>query len=315
MERTDSTLTVLMVNYNSSSHVLGCLKSLESENIVRIIILENGSGEDEWKRLQGAVKPWGTKVQLVRSHENLGFGAGVNLVSTYLPYEYLGLIWILNPDTIVTAGCAQSLVEKVTNGDLDIVSPVIATGSPSAPLVWFAGGDFNHASGTTRHLGYGGPLPSAEGIIKTDFMTGAAPLMSYSTWKRLGGFNESLFLYWEDADLSLRAQGQDLRMGVDLAAHIWHKEGGSGDDEGRSALYYFYMQKNRLVIESRYSSAINLIAGRGAIETVRLLLRPLRERQGKISKLVASAQGLAAGVQAVKIGPGHVHAAASVGEK
>lgn len=298
MPPTAMSIVVLIVNYRSSDYVISCVRSLASEPISRIIVLENGSGEDEWQRLQEITAATAFDVQLVRSRRNLGFGAGVNLASAYLDPEYTGLIWVLNPDTLVTDGCAATLAEKVVRGELDIVSPVIATGSRSSPSIWFAGGDFDHSAGSTRHRDYGQALPEGTGIRATEFMTGAAPMMAHSTWKQLGGFKESLFLYWEDADFSLRAGAQGLRMGVDLDAHIWHEEGGSGEGHGRSPVYYFYMQKNRLIVESEYSSRWNLVAGTGAMETIRLLVRPLREKEGKFLKLRASLRGLAAGIRA-----------------
>lgn len=292
-------VTVLMVNYRSAEHTRHCLESLDSEEIHRVIVLENGSGEDEWNRLRMVVAPWGNKITLVRSLKNVGFGAGVNLASKQLEPSYEGLIWILNPDTIVHKGCVTSLAEKVLAGCVDVVSPVIATGSQGQPVVWFAGGEFDHRKGATRHLGYGSPLPAPNGVVKTSFMTGAAPMMSFDSWNKLSGFNEDLFLYWEDADLSLRAQHIGLVMGVDTSAHIWHKEGGSGGTEGRSESYYFYMQRNRLIVESIHSSTWNLVVGHGAAETFRLVFRALRERNGKRKKFIASVRGVWSGISTV----------------
>lgn len=292
-------VTVLMVNYRSAEHVESCLKSLENENIDRVVVLENGSGGEEWERLKAAVVPWSNRVSLMCSDKNLGFGAGVNLASKQIDPSYTGLIWILNPDTIVSKGCAASLAASVVNGFADIVSPVIATGSQTEPTVWYAGGDFDHRSGCTRHTGFGNPLPYGNGVTSTSFMTGAAPMMSFDTWNRLGGFKEHLFLYWEDADLSLRAHELRLTMGVNLSAHIWHKEGGSGGTAGRSESYYFYMHRNRLIIESPYSSLWGLVIGPGIFETVRLTLRALRETDDKIGKLIASLRGIRAGIREV----------------
>ncbi len=304
-----------MVNYKSSTYVSSCLASLDPEPVEQIIIVENGSGEDEWLRLQEAVRGHASKVRLVRSHVNLGFGAGVNFASSYVNPDYAGLLWILNPDTTVTKGCVTSLANRVVNGELDVVSPAIVTGPRTAPSVWFAGGVMDLAAGATRHMGYGGPLPSVAGIISSTFITGAAPMISFEAWKKLDGFNESLFLYWEDADLSLRARNLGLSMGVDLDSLIWHEEGGSGEDEGRSALYYFYMQKNRLIVSSPYSGLWSLLMGKGAKETGRLLLRPLREKQGRARKALASIRGLAAGIYAVRKQKVQDETMALIGEK
>lgn len=300
MNKIQSEVTVLMVNYRSVDYVRSCVKSLSTEKIDRIIVLENGSGEEEWKQLQEIDFSAAGEVKLVRSLDNVGFGAGVNLASSQLEPDYSGLIWILNPDTVITAGCVSLLVSRITRRELDIVSPVIASGSESSPTIWFVGGDINHSNGSTRHTDFGEPMPVRSGVRMTDFMTGAAPMMSFHTWKVLGGFREDLFLYWEDADLSLRAQDLELGMGIDMSARIWHREGGSGESEGRSSTYYFYMQKNRIMVESQFSSRWNLVIGSGAFETLRLLVRPLRERDRKISKFQASVRGLFAGLKGTR---------------
>lgn len=120
-------------------------------------------------------------------------------------------------------------------------------------------------------------------------------MLTAKTFRALNGFREDLFLYWEDADFSRRATDAGLRLAVDLDAQVWHAVGGSGDAHGRSATYYRYMQRNRLIVASTWSSRSGLVFGAGAVETLKLLARPIKERTGKLGKIRAGAVGLIEG--------------------
>jgi GT2 family glycosyltransferase len=210
------------------------------------------------------------------------------------------VIWILNPDTEVPSGTVAALRNALADG-WDVVSPQIITGGAEHPVVWFGGGDVDLRRGRTQHRRLGDPFAPAESLapVACSFITGAAPMFTARAWRELGGLREDLFLYWEDADMSLRATGRGLRMAVVPGAVVWHARGGSSDDGHHSSVYYFYMQRNRmLVLRESGVSRGRLLLGPGGIETLRWSLRPLTEPRGRGGKLLASAKGLVAGLSA-----------------
>jgi GT2 family glycosyltransferase len=74
-------------------------------------------------------------------------------------------------------------------------------------------------------------------------------------WERLGGFDEDYFLYWEDVDLSHRCDllGGRLIVRADLTAV--HDAGGTQDrasGRAKSATYYYYNCRNRLVFAAKH---------------------------------------------------------------
>lgn len=56
-------------------------------------------------------------------------------------------------------------------------------------------------------------------------LSGASLLASRATWTEIGGFDEDFFLYQEDAELSVRARGRNVFVGVAPAARIVHCSG------------------------------------------------------------------------------------------
>lgn len=276
-----------------------CLNSLDTLAECQVTVLDNGSGEDEVALLTELLAGF-PNAKLATSVENLGFGAGVNLAARAADIQQDDLVWVLNPDTTVAPNAAGILEKSILDDRADIVSPLIASGPTDDERIWFAGGGIDVKRGRSYHARHGRPLDQApRDEFSSGFITGAAPMFRGSAWLELGGFREDLFLYWEDADLSLRASALGQRLVVIPAARIWHREGGSSSQRsGLSATYYYYAQRNRLVVCSDGLRRTKLAFFDGWLETARLLLKPLlKERDHRLRKFLASLAGLTAGLR------------------
>lgn len=288
-------ISAIVVNFRSSEYVRRCLASLYEAGVERVSLVDNYSSDEERDAVKQIADAATVDVIFTPLNENIGFGAGVNRGVESLAAADADLIWIVNPDAEVNPGAVRSLERRFASDRADVVSPLILTGSREQAHVWFGGGAVLEAQGRTVH-GRFGELPyGLSGLAPASFLTGAAPMMRASTFRQLGGFREDLFLYWEDTDFSRRAIAEGFRLAVDSDARIWHAVGGSGDDSGKSAVYYYYMQRNRMLVAAPWTSRWNLLLGRGAIETMKLTLRPLREKSEKLAKARASVRGLIEG--------------------
>jgi len=290
------TTAIVIVNYNSSRYVKECVQSIEPAAARRILVVDNASTATE-RELLDRVADSDQRVSIVAAESNLGFGAGVNLGARCLDLRDDDVLIVLNPDTRVSPGALEALAEAVLRGDFYVTSPLILTGDPQRTTVWFAGGYMDLRRGETVHLGWGEPPPAAPASEPASFLTGTAPVMTAKTWRELGGFREDLFLYWEDADLSLRAHSMGKSMGLVGDAVIWHAEGGSGGDAGHSATYHYYMQRNRLLVLGPIMGRRRLLVGRGLGVTLRMLVRALREPVGRWRKAAYSCIGVVDGAR------------------
>src|SRR5947207_2065705 len=90
--------SVLIVNYNGSSLLSDCLKSLTACTGEKreIVVVENGSTDDS----VGVLARF-PRVKVVHSGRNLGFAGGNNLGLRECQGDY---VLLLNNDTIVTPG-------------------------------------------------------------------------------------------------------------------------------------------------------------------------------------------------------------------
>lgn len=300
-------VSVWMVNYNSTQWLARVLSGLTSERIRSIVVLDNASEPQQRADLL-ALAEGRTRLRVLLSEVNLGFGGGHNRISAVTsptaPDDEL--VWLLNPDTVVGAGAIDVLCDALTSDAADIVSPVILTGPAQHPVVWFAGGRIDPRRGSVvpDHVGApAGSVPDTP-LISSAFLSGAAMLMARRTFEELGGFREDLFLYWEDVELCLRAAASGLRLAVATGAVIWHAEGGSSplisgvQDTGTSRTAFYYSARNRIVVCAQPGRAVGLIAGPGSPYLLRLTAAALvKGGRGRWAKAWAVLQGSIDGVR------------------
>ena len=120
-------------------------------------------------------------------------------------------------------------------------------------VIWYAGGhqDWNHV--ITIHRGVNevdtGQYDMCE---KTEFITGCFMAFTKKTHELVGPWDESYFLYYEDADWCERAKRKGVSLMYDPSIKIWHKNGQSTEGSG-SIVQQNYQEKNRIKFGLRYA--------------------------------------------------------------
>lgn len=219
-ESTRSSVDVIIVNWDHEDMLPVCLGSLSRSiqsnyRINRIVIVDNSpSPRFTPERYEGL-----PEVSVVPTAANLGFAAGCNLGARDSEADYL---LFLNPDTQVGPRSIASAV-----GVLD--DPAFARVGLLGPLVIDKVGNrkstctrfptvrrvFNRVIGLSLLAPrwfpgmWTDPQPTGVRVRTVDCVSGACLFARRRLFERIGGFDERLFLYYEDADLSLRA----LRLG------------------------------------------------------------------------------------------------------
>ncbi|WP_371740752.1 glycosyltransferase family 2 protein [Frigoribacterium sp. CFBP 13712] len=287
---------MVIVNYNSSELIGELLTDISPTWCARVVIVDNSDDANEFERVQRLCAL--VKVDALQAPGNIGFGAGVNLgVEHALADRNIEYVWVLNPDTRVRANAPTVLINHLRAHHCDVVSPAVTTGARDE-VIWFAGGSIDPRHGTVRHWRYDEPstsLPSDP--FATIFMCGAAPLFRREAWQQLHGFDESLFLYWEDAELSLRAADLGLRMEILPTARVWHAVGGTSAETGQSRAFYYYSARNRVRVMRKRSGIWAIASPVGILATAKFTLRPLRrESASPVAKSWAALRGHISGL-------------------
>ncbi len=297
----DGTLHVLTVHFNTPALASGLVRCLPSQTPsgrrVVIHVLDNCSTPENLRELRDNLAGLGAVILHV-SDRNIGFGAGINLLAGQNDIGPFDVLWLLNPDTRLEVGCLEQLETALDAGHFDAVSPFIFSGDGDSAWVWYCGGDVDRRSVRVAHRLYGSATASVpREAFETEFMTGAAPMMRASVFRAVGGFPGDYFLYWEDAQFSWKARELGFRLGVVPTARLWHAVGASSGS-GQSRTFYYWAARNRFVYARDTGVALQkLILGRGALETLRLIARALREDDERTLKLGAAIRGTRDGIR------------------
>ena len=209
----------VIVNYNSGTDLINCVESiLYSDNITpHIIIVDNASRDGSLEECKARFP----KFTYIYNTHNIGFAAGANIGVRYALERSAATITFCNPDATIDKGCAHALISAVTSKKVDIVSPIIYKHNTSDH--WFSGGkiSFFKMRATHEHIS---KKQNAQSIISTDYITGCVMTVSAHIFQKISLFDEDFFLYYEDADLSLRAQNAGFTLGIIPSAKAHHKE-------------------------------------------------------------------------------------------
>lgn len=294
-------LHVLVVHFNTPDLITSLMNGIPRQTPggreVLIHVVDNCSTPDNARMLRENVRAM-ADVTLEFNSDNIGFGAGMNQLAGRSGIEPTDLVWLLNPDTQLEPGCLDQLERALDAGEFSVVSPLIYSGDETAAWIWYSGGSVDPRNLRVQHELWGQPCSLAPTEpFETEFITGAAPMMTAATFRTVGGFPPGYFLYWEDTYFSWKARTLGLRLGVVPAARLWHAAGASSG-HGQSQTFYYWFTRNRFAYASDTGvPRRQLISGRGGFETLRPLVRALKEPNDRFPKARAAVRGTIDGLR------------------
>lgn len=208
---------IIILNYNGQDFLKKTLASVFQVDYpnFEIVLVDNNSNDGSFEEAR-RVFP---KIACIKNSENLGFSAGNNIGTEYALERSADYILLLNYDTIVGKNFLRPLVELMESDEkIGIVSPMILTGETSK--VWFSGGKINWLKMKTEHQ----ENNLKENYFHSDYITGCAMMIKKEVFRKIGLLDEDYFLYWEDADFSVRAKRAKYKLAVCAGSHVWHLE-------------------------------------------------------------------------------------------
>lgn len=226
-------VSIIIVNYNTYSFVLDCIKSIKekTKNIsYEIILVDNDSPNRQIENLN-EVYP---DIQLVLNKENNGFGSGNNLGTKLAKGDYL---FFLNSDTFLMNDAISILFTFINkNTDVAVVGGNLYTkdGKPNTsfsvmqPSI-FLDIDYFFFNVFSKiifkrnvNFNYSNEILQLKGSV-----SGADYMIRKDIFEDLKGFDEDFFMYYEETELSYRVLKKGFKIYNIPAAKIVHYEGGS----------------------------------------------------------------------------------------
>ena len=221
-------LAIIVLNWNGADDALNCVESLQQQTLrPEIIIVDNNSSDDSVERFEDHVKSQKKDAAiLIKNSQNLGFAGGINTGLVYAKehnFEYIG---VLNPDAIADKHWLKSLYTELTSHP----SAGIATGL----LLRRDGNTIDTSGDFYTTWGLPGPRNRDEPTVNAPNQpgeifgaTGGGALYRTAMLNDIGLFDEDFFMYYEDVDLSFRAQLAGWKVRYTPKAIAYHKVGAS----------------------------------------------------------------------------------------
>ena len=229
---------LVMVNYGTAFEALNAIKSAKEhlgENLSRIVVVENGTGEGNLFKDCGA--------DIIEYEVNRGFAAGVNGGTRHL-YEKdseLEAVLLLNPDTELKPGNWTKWLEQVT-GRVVSMGPRIESEDGKQQASVYS--EFSEAKSLLEAAGVHSFLErfGVRRSVKPErqevpAMQGSCLLVTHKAWDRIGPFDEGFFLYHEEVDWCYRARQVGFVNLFNPEVTVMHRKG-TTIPEGRDGYYW-----------------------------------------------------------------------------
>lgn len=262
-------ISIVTLNYNGSKETIGLLKSLEnqSDTDFKVIVIDNASEEADFANLQTGINQFihmtdiasrlstlptcdvgHQQVETVRNSENFGFSGGNNVgIRHALDWNKEadpvkspqrgdnGASWVvlLNNDTWVERNFMERL--KVI---LSVKTGVIAIPLIEGDQVAYCG-KIQWLKPTLIHI------PTCDVGNPQVYAIGGAVAIHKDVCEKIGLLDEKYFLYFEDANFSVRARKAGFNISIAENLNVHHRVSSSTKKLG-SPLLLRYHYRNAL---------------------------------------------------------------------
>jgi GT2 family glycosyltransferase len=227
-------VAVVVVNFNGGEIVEQSLEAVaaQSRRPERTIVVDNASDDGSPDRIAARFP----EVELIRLDRNAGFAAANNI--GVRAAEGSGWVALLNPDAFPEPTWLERLVETAaTRPEFSFFGSLLLRADDQEEVD--GTGDAYHVGGMAWRRDNGRPLGEAHLEAGEIFSPcAAAALYRRDAFLAAGGFDETLFAYYEDSDLAFRMRLLGERCFYEPAAIVRHVGFSSAGEESPFTVYH-----------------------------------------------------------------------------
>lgn len=221
-------------NWNGADRIGACLNSLMSQSQKhQIIVVDNGSHDNSVELIEKNYP----EVNLIKNSKNKGFAGGVNAGIKFAMEQKVDYVALLNNDAVADKNWLEQLI--------DFMNKHKETGIVTSKII---DDKKTHLDSTgDLYTIWGLPFPRGRGEAlsnKYDEDTwvfgasGGASLYRIKMLEQIGLFDEDFFAYYEDVDLSFRAQLAGWKVAYEPKALVYHEIGATSSQIKGFATYH-----------------------------------------------------------------------------
>jgi GT2 family glycosyltransferase len=264
-------VSVLIVNWNSGRMAEALVANLRKQRLpglergegLEFVVVDNASGPDDDDHLDALESQ--ADVTVVRSAQNSGYGAGMNLACEHATGDY---VLITNPDVMAFRGALAALLDHLqANETCGMVGPkayldaerffqlpptelpsLCDLGSEVLARAWSPWGRHHARGRSARAI----KQWTATAPVSVSQLSGFCAMMPTKLARELGPFDPRYPFYYEDSDLCLRLKRSGFTCDYVPRAemvHFFNRSAGQAQD----ASWERYEVSKRLFFRARYT--------------------------------------------------------------
>lgn len=222
---------VIILNYNGKKTLTDCLKSVFQMNYpdFEVVVVDNNSKDGSVEEAKSLF----SRAHFIINEANLGFAAGNNVAIRFALEKGADYVWLINNDASVEKNTLSALIEEgEKKNSIGILSPLIL--HSETKNIWFGKGVIDWKQMKTLHVS----PPTLLQPYASEYICGCAMLIKKEVFKKIGLLDEKYFLYYEDADFSVRALKAGFELQIIPSVQVFHHEASS---ENPNKLYWLVL--------------------------------------------------------------------------
>lgn len=225
---------VVIPNWNGADYILDCLKSLHAQTQKHIVVVvDNGSVDNSVDLIEKSYP----QTVILRNKTNLGFAGGVNVGLKHAIKNGAEYVALFNNDAVADKNWLEYLVKTaLANKEAGIITgKFLQSDGNTFDSTGECYSIWGVPSARDRGLADKGQRENEEFVFGA---TGGASLYRVSALNEVGLFDENYFAYYEDVDISFRAQQAGWRVMYQPKAVAYHKISATSSRLGNFTRYH-----------------------------------------------------------------------------
>lgn len=217
-------VAVVIPNWNGADMIVESISSLLAQTYKHtIVVIDNGSVDESVKLIEENFPD----VVLLKNTRNLGFAGGVNTGIRYALEHSYDAVALFNNDAVADSGWLQALAKNLEAYPEVGITTCKLMSRDKTHLD--STGDIYTTWGIPYPRGRNEPAGSQYDDSPWVFgASGGASLYRATMLNEIGLFDEDFFAYYEDVDISFRAQLAGWRVRYEPSAHVYHATSSTG---------------------------------------------------------------------------------------
>ena len=228
---------LITILYNSEPSIRTFLNSLMSQDLDewRLVVVDNASRDAALKMVKGVADP---RITILPNETNTGFAKAANKGLRYAAQDGADFMILINNDTSFGSSFLRHFLDARNTLGAEVIAPrIMDTANPTE--AWYAGGHFerNWVLANVHEKFDSVDITESRTV---EYASGCCLGLTRRVLEKVGLFDESFFVYWEDADFCLRLAASEIPIYYVRDPFMLHDGGGASGGEHTPAHHHLF---------------------------------------------------------------------------